>query len=1492
MTVVGAVEFEIRPLFSGFEAQLRSQLQPIIARVESQLGPAFARAGTAAAQSFAKDFSRTLGAQVGAAVQGAAGGRQISDAGRQAAEQFGRGLVAEAEPQVSKGLSGGISKATDKIAGPIRAAGEQSGRVFGSGFGEGFAALAAFAIATRIGRFFRQTVEEAGAFSDAIAGVRKNVEGTPAEFGALETRVKSMAEQFGKSATEIAGVADVAGKLGTPISQLSNVTETAVKAGIGLDISAQAAAEGLTVFARLTKTPLEQVSNLGSALAQLDAEFAGTAPRILEFATRAAAGLTRLGFTGPQILAVGAAFQEAGVRTDSGSRAVITAVTAIQRAAAGTGQGLQALLQITRLGADEFKALAASDPGALFVRFLRGISTAGAELTPVLKEIGLDAERLTQNLGVGASQFQRLADGIDSSSRAFEENTRLARELSIRQESNADRLRRVEEAFRNTRIEIGSKLAPVLIGILKPLSELSTGTTAVIASFAGLAAAGFAFVRFSNIIREFSKTLGAGALTAREFTTAMRISQQQGVSLATTLRAITASKLTLAEADARLAAGDTELTARFARQQASTLGIVGAIRQARTELAALNIAQSEGAFAATKAGLALQTEGISATAAATALRSLAIQTSGATAATALTIGQAQTALRATGAGSRALAESLALVNTSAAGARVGILATGQAAFTAAGGFSTLLSAVGKLSIFLLIADFATQAARGVQNFFDQALRGKQDIDATSIALQKFAIGGGSINDVFDKARLSVGGFSSFGVQALDTFGNAAVSGFGPILTLTRTIQDTGIPVISQLTGAIATVSSTVLDVANVVPFLGRVVTTESERAKKSFEDLNQGLIRLLEQAGPKVAGTVFKELSTKLKEQGVEQADLNKGLEEFRTKLRNATEGQKVFGADAETARARLQAMGLTAEEVEAALQAMGIQGTEGLSGIAGGAEAAGDALRRLTEAQAALQSRVQALIQPVSGLIDAQRKLAKAGGGAGRDTLRSARAIEDAERALAEAREDANDRIADAQRRLSDAETEAARRVLDAQRKLEESRIQSGRRLRDAGQDLADFENALQRVGGAVTPEDIIRLRELGEAVADATQDARAQEIEGQRALDEARREGADKVEEAVRRLAEVQEEAAEKIEDALRRLARAQEDAANRTEAAAARMGEAISLSTAQIRSGFQDQANQLTTFATLMSKASDLIFASFGDRNLSEAFLADLNELGVDAIPILRNLVNSSDTELRGLGEAFEKQIKAAKKAADFQFDRFPPNFQQAIKPAVGAIVIELEKLIGNFDLVGANSADMAEIVGTDLQKLTGEFLKLAAGAGANLNSVITDMLTLAQNTTDPIERVRILKELIEGIRSGNIPLTIDFAADTTDLEKNLRKFLSELDQSFKELGIEGITFAKFGKTVRGPLAQLPRAQFGSTAAAGQPILVGRHTAEELFVPSTAGAIFKHTDTERILRALRVARTGQVVNNVIVNQVAEDPLATARAVSFQIGSGGAIR
>ena len=98
-------------------------------------------------------------------------------------------------------------------------------------------------------------------FESAFAGVRKTVEGTPAELQAISDGLREMATEIPVNVNELAKIAESAGQLG--IEEDANLDFTRVIADLGVttDLSTDEAASSLARLANITQLP--RISSIG-----------------------------------------------------------------------------------------------------------------------------------------------------------------------------------------------------------------------------------------------------------------------------------------------------------------------------------------------------------------------------------------------------------------------------------------------------------------------------------------------------------------------------------------------------------------------------------------------------------------------------------------------------------------------------------------------------------------------------------------------------------------------------------------------------------------------------------------------------------------------------------------------------------------------------------------------------------------------------------------------------------------------------------------------------------------------------------------------------------------------------------------------------------------------------------------------------------------------------------------------------------------------------
>src|SRR5690606_33555925 len=150
-------------------------------------------------------------------------------------------------------------------------------------------------------------------FESALAGVRKTVDASEAEFAALERGIRDMSKELPASAIEIARVAEAAGQLGIETPHILKFTRVMIDLGEATNMTAETAATSLARFANIVQMPMENIDRLGSTVVALGNNLATTEAEIVEMGLRLAGAGHQIGLTEAQILSLAGALSSVGI---------------------------------------------------------------------------------------------------------------------------------------------------------------------------------------------------------------------------------------------------------------------------------------------------------------------------------------------------------------------------------------------------------------------------------------------------------------------------------------------------------------------------------------------------------------------------------------------------------------------------------------------------------------------------------------------------------------------------------------------------------------------------------------------------------------------------------------------------------------------------------------------------------------------------------------------------------------------------------------------------------------------------------------------------------------------------------------------------------------------------------------------------------------------------------------------------------------------------
>lgn len=326
------------------------------------------------------------------------------------------------------------------------------------------------------------SIKAAVDWESAFAGVRKTVDGTPADLARIESGLRAMTGQVSASHGEIAAVAEAAGQLGVSKENIVGFTKTMVDLGEATNLSAQDAAMTLTRFMNIMGTSQDKVSNLGSSIVHLGNNYATTESEIAAMGMRLAGAGHQIGLSEGQTLGLAAALSSVGVEAEAGGSAFSRVITTMRNAVDTGGPQLETFARVAGMTGKQFQQAFKRDAGSAigaFIKGLNGIEAAGGSMQPVLEQLGLTDLRVGDALRRAASASDVFSKAMRDGQSAFDENKALAEEVARRYETVGARSKMAWNQIKDAAISTGDSLLPVV-------GNLADGVAGVAKGFASL----------------------------------------------------------------------------------------------------------------------------------------------------------------------------------------------------------------------------------------------------------------------------------------------------------------------------------------------------------------------------------------------------------------------------------------------------------------------------------------------------------------------------------------------------------------------------------------------------------------------------------------------------------------------------------------------------------------------------------------------------------------------------------------------------------------------------------------------------------------------------------------------------------------------------------------------------------------------------------------------------------------------------------------------
>lgn len=326
-------------------------------------------------------------------------------------------------------------------------------------------------------------------FESAFAGVRKTVDATEAQFAELEQGILDMSKQMPAAAGEIAGVTEAAGQLGIQTQHLLEFTETMIQLGETTNLASREGATQLARFANITGMAQEDFDRLGSAVVELGNKFATTEAEIVSLGLRIAGAGNIIGLTEAEILGFATAMSSLGINVEAGGTAISRVMLNIFSAVQQGSEELKFFAAVSGQTVEQFSRSFREDAAGAIVDFIGGLGTiqdAGGDVISVLEAVGLNEIRVRDALLRSAGASDLLTEAIDSSSRAYAENTALQEEFDKRNQTATARLEKFWNRVVVAAITLGDALLPALNDTVDAALPLIDAAETLAEAFASL----------------------------------------------------------------------------------------------------------------------------------------------------------------------------------------------------------------------------------------------------------------------------------------------------------------------------------------------------------------------------------------------------------------------------------------------------------------------------------------------------------------------------------------------------------------------------------------------------------------------------------------------------------------------------------------------------------------------------------------------------------------------------------------------------------------------------------------------------------------------------------------------------------------------------------------------------------------------------------------------------------------------------------------------
>lgn len=317
-------------------------------------------------------------------------------------------------------------------------------------------------------------------FETAFTGVTKTVDGTDEQLAKIKQGLLDLSKATSSSSTDIAAVAEAAGQLGVKTENILAFTETMVRLGDSTNMSADEAATAIAQLYNIMGSDINTVDQFGAAIVALGNNAATTEADIVNMASRIASSGTQVGLTEQEVLALSTTLASVGLEAEGGGSAISAVITKIDKDIALNTDSLKTWADVAGMSVKDFKTLWENDAMSAIQKVVGGMGDAkagGENLNIILDELGVTSLRQTDTMKRLSGASELMADMVNISNNAWEENSALTNESSKRYETTAAKITQMKNTVTELCVKLGDILLPILNKIISAISKFTNWLT-------------------------------------------------------------------------------------------------------------------------------------------------------------------------------------------------------------------------------------------------------------------------------------------------------------------------------------------------------------------------------------------------------------------------------------------------------------------------------------------------------------------------------------------------------------------------------------------------------------------------------------------------------------------------------------------------------------------------------------------------------------------------------------------------------------------------------------------------------------------------------------------------------------------------------------------------------------------------------------------------------------------------------------------------------